>query len=326
MNPIELNYTVDLAKPDNQIKTLSQPLFYGDKQAHTINVAVTRNGEAENIEDMTCVGYIVFEETGQTLALPDTSSTSGNIASVTLDENAYLMTGRACVIVRLSNLAMTTTVLALYCWISTGVTDETYAPSASRLNYDEIVALIGDCEDATDAAQSALAQVSAVVSYTAQTPTAAQRAQARENIGAQSLEALETDTSSHYLRVEDEQTSVTMQNGAPELTSASNVYQCCVVSCTEGEIFTFTGKRQGTSSPGYVFLDDSGNILGQYNSSTELPETIVTAPAGSTMLYFLKTTNGNAENNAMWRGITQAAMMQYVDDQIASAMLAIALL
>ena len=142
----------------------------------------------------------------------------------------------------------------------------------------------------------------------------------------QSLEALETDTSSHYLRVEDEQTSVTMQNGAPELTSASNVYQCCVVSCTEGEIFTFTGKRQGTSSPGYVFLDDSGNILGQYNSSTELPETIVTAPAGSTMLYFLKTTNGNAENNAMWRGITQAAMMQYVDDQIASAMLAIALL
>ena len=159
-----------------------------------------------------------------------------------------------------------------------------------------------------------------------QTLTTAQQAQARANIGAQDImvEAIVPDTSGHYLRVESGQTSVTMQDGAPVLTSAINTYNCYVVPCAEGEYFTFTGKRQGNSSPGYVFLDDSGNILAQCNSATAIPESIIAAPAGSTMLYFLKTTNGSAADNALWRGMTPAGLKQYVDDQIAGVMLAIA--
>lgn len=321
-------FLTDLARPSG-VTPIPHVFAMGDNQSHTFTALVY------NSEDPDCglmagsVSGAVVTPTGGTVVLtgekgeapvpvtlPDGSTAQATACSVTLLQACFACAGQITVVIRLVAGDAQTTVFIGRGTVTTTRTDTLIDPGEV---IEDLATLIETARQAASDASSAVSQASAIVSYAEQTPTDAQRAQARANIGAQGIlvEAIETDTSGCYLRVESGQTSVTMQDGAPALTSATNTYKCCVVPCAEGEFFTFTGARNGQSSPGYIFLDDSGNILGQYNNAAAIPETLLTAPAGSAMLYFLRTSSGNAANNAMWRGVTPAAMKNYIDAQIA---------
>jgi len=171
MNPIELNFTVDLAKKETQVvRDLNSPLYYGDMNAHTLNITILRNGEPEDLSDVTPYGYIVFESTGDTVELADSSSKSGNVVSVTLTDEAYAVTGRAYIVVQLAKTGTRATVFAVYCWIGLGVTDSIIVPSGSRLDIDSLTSKIdefdqkiSDVQNLVDDMQDAVASVNDAV-------------------------------------------------------------------------------------------------------------------------------------------------------------------
>ena len=151
MNAINLDYTVDLAKKDTQVKELDRPLFFGDKNAYKLNVTVKRNGALEDLSGMTCRGYIVYEGTNTTYPIKY-AGVSGNMAWVLFDEESLLVTGRAYILVQLTKSSdnFSLTLFALYGDVKLGITGTIFVPTGSILDinaltdkmeeFDEIIA------------------------------------------------------------------------------------------------------------------------------------------------------------------------------------------
>lgn len=160
---IDLNYTVDLARPVEP-KTLTGPLYYGDKQAHRVNVKVLRNGVAVDLTGVSCYAFLVWEETNETFEIePDfrSVSVSDSTASVVLPEEVYSRTGRCYLLIQLRLGDSVNTVLALYGNITHGRTGIIIIPETSHLDIDAIEALLDDMQTALTNAQAAASEARA---------------------------------------------------------------------------------------------------------------------------------------------------------------------
>lgn len=170
MNPIELNYTIDLGKKYTQVQELDRLLFFQDQNAYKINATVKRNGVDEDISGMTCHAYIVYEAINTTYVLED-CGIEGNTAWAILDEKSLLTTGRVYILLRLSDedndFVLTT--FAAYGDIRLGITDTIFVPSGGILDINALITkieefeeLIEDVEDAVSGAENVNVSVSKV--------------------------------------------------------------------------------------------------------------------------------------------------------------------
>ena len=199
---------VDLAAPSRQRIGAAQ-FFLGDNNSHvfTALVADTDTPEAE-LREGTVAGTALRAD-GVTVALPGEKgaetvpvtfpngiTAQATPCSVTLPQAAFAIPGSLLISIKLTDGTTATTVLAMTGTVIRTETDTAVDPGEVIPDLAAIQAAAAEAaeaaEDATSAAADARAAASSAVRYdTAQSLTDAQKAQARENIGAASETALD---------------------------------------------------------------------------------------------------------------------------------------
>jgi hypothetical protein len=136
----------DLKKPI-QVKQLTGNLFSGDNGGNKITVEVLDGGSAATLSG-TVTGYILRADNATVTV---TGTLSGNKASITLPASAYAVIGAVSIVVKLG----TTTLGACTSYVYRTTTDTIVDPGSVVPDISELLAIIGDCETATAAANTA---------------------------------------------------------------------------------------------------------------------------------------------------------------------------
>lgn len=144
----------DLKKPV-QVKQLSGNLFSGDSGGNKITVEVLDNGSPATLSG-TVTGYVIRED-NSTVTISNGTLTE-NKASITLPASVYTVVGRVSIVVKVG----TTTVGACTAYVYRTTTDTIVDPGSVVPDISELLALIGECEDATTAASTAATEASRV--------------------------------------------------------------------------------------------------------------------------------------------------------------------
>ena len=148
---IELRYD---ARLDAGIYQTRLPMLFasGDEDAHTVSVALTRDGEPEPLAGQTVSAYFIRAD-GSTVLLG--GSASGNVASVTLDASCYVQPGGFSLFIKVGQSGQTAAVFWGVGTVARSTTDTIVDPSDTIPSLAELLAQIDAMEAATTAAQSA---------------------------------------------------------------------------------------------------------------------------------------------------------------------------
>ena len=148
---IELRYD---ARLDAGIYQTRLPMLFasGDEDAHTVSVALTRDGEPELLAGQTVSAYFIRAD-GSTVLLG--GSASGNVASVTLDASCYVQPGGFSLFIKVGQSGQTAAVFWGVGTVARSTTDTIVDPSDTIPSLAELLAQIDAMEAATTAAQSA---------------------------------------------------------------------------------------------------------------------------------------------------------------------------
>lgn len=176
---------VDLARSPVNYNTQPDALMLpGDNQAHTWRVEIQKNGIPANIDGATITGYFLRSD-GNTVMVVGTAE--GNIASVTLAQECYAFSGGLRAVMRCTKDGAIMTLAERAFVVRPAIDDGgTIDPGEVIPSIDELIAKIEEMEQATAAAEAAA--LKAVRYDSAQTLTAEQRQQARDNIKTVSKE------------------------------------------------------------------------------------------------------------------------------------------
>ena len=307
--------TIDMAKGQTHAYDIGTLLCSGDENSVRVGVEIVRNKAAENVTGA-IKGYVTLPN-GLGL-MPFDGASDMNKAWIDLPQDALGMTGRINIAVRSFDTEQTTVLLLASANVCRVDADQYYDPS----DYvGDITELISDAQTAATAAQAALDQASNIVSYAAQTPTNAQARNARNNIDAEEITVtpvLNSElTAGKYVRAGNDDTTVTMENGAPAYTSSTNAY-VWVHECAAGDRFTIHGVSAGTYAKLCLFIDASGNILAKYGTaSTPTIDMAVTAPAGSAFVVFHRWGSGASTGNSIAIGAAAKYRLDELDTAVA---------
>lgn len=188
-------FQTDLAKP-SRVVPIPDTYTRGDNESHTITVLVY---DSENPDCGLMAGSVsaaVARQDGNTIPLTtgtkgaatvpvklaDGSTAQATPCTITLKQACFDCPGQVVVVIRLVSGETITSVFVGSGKVNAGLTNSIIDPGDV---ITDITALIAAAEQAAEDAQAALTQATAVVSYAEQTgKTDAQKAQARENIGA----------------------------------------------------------------------------------------------------------------------------------------------
>lgn len=186
-------YPIDLLRPPTHAYDLGMILYTGDGDSVIVGAVVTRDGDPVTLAG-TVQGYVILPDGSTPPAFSGTID--GNRVSVTLPETAMVLSGRITLAIRVINGEEKTVVLGATAMVRRTSSESAYDPDAVIPTWDQVLVKIGQMDDAAqacnEAAQAAQAVVSSSVRYdTAQTLTATQQAQARENIAAADEEDFE---------------------------------------------------------------------------------------------------------------------------------------
>ena len=148
---IELRYD---ARLDAGIYQTRLPMLFasGDEDAHTVSVALTRDGEPEPLAGQTVSAYFIRAD-GSTVLLG--GSASGNVASVTLDASCYVQPGGFSLFIKVGQSGQTAAVFWGVGTVARSTTDTIVDTSDTIPSLAELLAQIDAMEAATTAAQSA---------------------------------------------------------------------------------------------------------------------------------------------------------------------------
>lgn len=183
---ILINRTVDITRPV-KIDPLGGSEYTAESLAHTFRITVTQGGEPVALSGGAVTAYFL-NAAGHALAIPAANCTvdADGCAVVTLVQACYQMPGRFLLTIYYTvsgaDETAQTCIYAATGDIVQALSDPVYDPGTA---ITDISAIAAEATAAAEAAEDALAQASAVVSYEEQTgQTDAAKAQARANIGA----------------------------------------------------------------------------------------------------------------------------------------------
>ena len=184
MASYEYLFHQDLTK-EIQVRQLGTLMFMEDKLSVVLRVKVSKNNEPVDLSEHTITAAVIlpngaYEPLAETCSVDATDS---SIAQVILTKDCLCLPGRIQVVLRASIDESVTGLLAVSATVIKTTSETIYDP-ANEISFEELLALVERCEEATEQAESA-ANLS--VRYdTAQTKTGAEKATARSNIGAAS--------------------------------------------------------------------------------------------------------------------------------------------
>ena len=183
-----LHRKIDLSKPSRDMAFDAGYLYRNDNQAHVWEVEVTRDGAAASLSGYGARGYFIRPD-GSTIAVA--GSVSGNTARVTLNNSCYAQRGVLKGALRLEKTGEVITISAMVARVDLASTENIVINTETE---PDVTALLAELDAAIEAAQDIIDDVGgaienkAVIYTGAQSLTDAQKATARGNIGAASIE------------------------------------------------------------------------------------------------------------------------------------------
>lgn len=133
----------DLKKPIS-VQKLSGNLFSADDEANLIGVEVMDNGSPASFSDVSSVhGYIIRAD-GYTVVTEGTLS--GNKASIVLPASAYAVVGQESIVIKVDAVTVGACVAYVYKTTTNVIVD----PGSVVPSIAELLAMIGECEEATN--------------------------------------------------------------------------------------------------------------------------------------------------------------------------------
>ena len=190
----DIPYKVDLAR-GVQKTIIRQVLATEDNLAHTINVACTRNGAAEDLTGATVGGYFIRADDA-TISLD--GSVSGNTASVVLNSSCYQVEGRCYIAIKVTKNDEISTIFLGEGTVSLSRTETIVVPSEKALSLEELFARLYAAEEAVsgavegaEAAQASIEASKETVDAATAAITDAQNAADRANEAAATVEGLD---------------------------------------------------------------------------------------------------------------------------------------
>ncbi len=145
------SYTINLQNPLKLLKA-QEPLFTGDRAAHTLSLSVLDGEDAFPLTDYTLRGYFLRSD-GETVLL--TGSTASNTAALTLTESCYAVPGVFTLVVKAAAAQEVRTLLAVNGNILCSATDSVIDPENVIPSLSELLAQIDRMEQASDRAANA---------------------------------------------------------------------------------------------------------------------------------------------------------------------------
>lgn len=192
---LSATYKIDISQ-ELHPTPLQQMFICQDKDANRLNFELY-NGEAPYSPGGSCAGYVVRSD-GETV--PMTGTVSGNLLSIVLPEEAYAVEGPINVAVKSVAGGSRSTIFFGMGTVLVGQTGTIVNPGDVIPDITELMAAIDQMEQATAAANAAATK--AVRFDTAQSLTGAQKAQARQNIQAAQVTAVDFSGSDSGLYIE----------------------------------------------------------------------------------------------------------------------------
>lgn len=189
MERVELN---NGAAPVVQLKWLAQ----NNNKAHRVGAIVTQGGEPLTLGG-NCSGTAILAD-GSTVPL--TGAVSGNEAYVELNSTCYTVEGTIIVSITWISGQLQTTLLWAVGTVKITNTGTVIQPGDPIPNLEQLMAQITAMQEATAAANAAATK--SVRYDTAQSLTGAQKAQARQNIQAAQVTAVDFSGSSSGMYIE----------------------------------------------------------------------------------------------------------------------------
>lgn len=181
-----INQTVDLQKGIENVYVWPSALMYvGDKNAHTWNVTILDGGKPASITGGVN-GYFIRQD-GTTVYVQ--GKLSGNVASVTLDDDCYAFEGDLRALMRISTSDKIITISALLFQVRYGITDQIVDPSGVIPSLDELLAQIEVIKSATSAANTATSKANTAASNADTATKSANTATSNANAATSSANA-----------------------------------------------------------------------------------------------------------------------------------------
>lgn len=183
---------IDLAKDTPRMLAYPRGLMVeGDKGGHTWQVQVRREGKVVSLSGMTVTGYFV-NQNGETILVSGAGSAAG-LAQVTLNTACYAVPGRLKGIVRASSSSQTITLGALYFDILEGASDVYIDPDDIIPSLEDLIAMLGEMEQAANAAQAATASANTAAGSANAAATSATNAATSANTAATNANTARTN-------------------------------------------------------------------------------------------------------------------------------------
>ena len=145
------NYTINLQNPLKLLKA-QEPLFTGDKAAHTLSLTITDGASPFPLEGYTLRGYFLRSD-GDTVFL--TGSTASNTATLTLPESCYAVSGAFTLVVKAASKDQVRTLLAVSGNVLDSTTDSVIDPENAIPSLSDLLAQIDKMEQASARASAA---------------------------------------------------------------------------------------------------------------------------------------------------------------------------
>lgn len=155
MATINIDAKCDLNKPV-VVRHLDGMVFSQDVKANMIRVSVFRNREPVDLSGGSVSANIIRAD-GATVV--QTGTIEGNVCSVVLPSSAYAVPGQIAIFVKHSTSVgpTTSTIAAITGYVYKSTTDTIVDPGSVVPNVNQLLAMIEDCEEATEACIAATA-------------------------------------------------------------------------------------------------------------------------------------------------------------------------
>ena len=142
--------TVDLSKIQ-KVDQLEGPLYQLENGGHTFEITCLMDGAAAAVSGTVSARFLRADE--ETVYF--TGTLTGNVVSITLPQSCYVSNGRFGLVVFVSGNDITSAVYAVAGSVYRSTSDHIIDPTEEIPSLEDLIAKIGECEDATAAANTA---------------------------------------------------------------------------------------------------------------------------------------------------------------------------
>ena len=142
--------TIDLSKAQN-VDPLDGPLYQLENNGHTFEITCMMGRLPASITGNVSARFLRADN----VTVYFTGTLTGNVASVTLPQSCYNVNGRFGLVVFIAGNDITSAVYAVAGSVYRSTSDHIIDPTEEIPSLEELIAKIGDCDDATEAANAA---------------------------------------------------------------------------------------------------------------------------------------------------------------------------